>query len=99
MLTNSNRVLQKNGYIYIRDSGKLKPGRHLIDYDQVLIEHMGFELIHWLDVQNRVDMYAVPRIYKKVRNVELNFEELFDLLISREATLAHGLKFAQNLKT
>ena len=99
MLTNSNRVLQKNGYIYIRDSGKLKPGRHLIDYDQVLIEHMGFELIHWLDVQNRVDMYAVPRIYKKVRNVELNFEELFDLLISREATLAHGLEFAQNLKT
>ena len=99
MLTNTNRVLQKNGYIYIRDSGKLKPGRHLIDYDQVLIEHMGFELIHWLDVQNRVDMYAVPRIYKKVRNVELNFEELFDLLISREATLAHGLEFAQNLKT
>ena len=99
MLTNSNRVLQENGYIYIRDSGKLKPGRHLINYDQVLIEHMGFELIHWLDVQNRVDMYAVPRIYKKVRNVELSFDELFYLLINREATLAQGLKFAQNLKT
>ena len=42
MLANSNRVLQKNGYVYIRDSGKLKPGRHLIDYDRVLIEHMGF---------------------------------------------------------
>ena len=99
MLANSNRVLQKSGYIYIRDSGKLKPERHLIDYDNVLIEHLGFELIHWLNVENRVDMHAVPRIYKKVKNVELNFEELFDLLINREATLCHGLAFAQNIKT
>ena len=97
MLANSKRVLQKNGYVYIRDSGKLKPGRHLIDYDRVLIEHMGFELIHWLNVQNRVDMYAVPRIYKKVKNVELTFGELFDLLINRETTLSQGLDFAQNL--
>lgn len=96
MLANSNRVLQKNGYVYIRGSGKLKPGRHLIDYDRVLIEHMGFELIHWLNVQNRVDMYAVPRIYKKVKNVELTFGELFDLLINRETTLSQGLDFAQN---
>jgi hypothetical protein len=99
MLANSKRVLQKNGYVYIRDSRQLEPGRHLIDYDRVLIEYMDFELIHWLDVQDRVDMYAVPRLYKEVKNVELTFGELFDLLINREATLSHGLDFAQNLKT
>ena len=49
-------------------------------------------------MQNRVDMYADPRINKKVKNVELTFGELFDLLINEEATLSQGLGFAQNLK-
>jgi len=99
MLAQSCRVLRKGGYLYIRDSAKLKPGRHSVNYDKVLTEHLGFELVHWLDVKNRVDMFAIPRLYRKVRHIENDFDSLFDLLLGREAVTSHGGEYIQNLKT
>lgn len=99
MLSQSSRVLQKGGYLYIRDSAKLKPGRHTVNYDKVLVEHLGFELVHWLDVRNRIDMFAIPRLYKKVKQVEIDFASLFDLLLGREAVTSHGGYYAQNLRS
>ena len=98
MLSESCRVTKKGGYVYIRDSAKLKPNRHNINYDEVLTKHLGFELVHWLDVKNRVDMFAIPRLYKKVNSVDINFESLFDLLVGREAVTSHGGEYSQNLK-
>lgn len=99
MLSQSCRVLRKGGYLYIRDSAKLKPGRHSVNYDKVLTEHLGFELVHWLDVKNRVDMFAIPRLYRKVRHVETDFDSLFDHLLGREAVTSHGGDYIQNLNT
>jgi hypothetical protein len=98
MISQSNRVLKKGGYLYIRDSAKLKPGRHNINYDKVLADFLGYELVHWLDVKNRVDMFAIPRIYKKTKSSNYSFEELFEKLVGREAVTSHGLEYAQNLK-
>lgn len=99
MLSQSCRVLRDGGYLYIRDSAKLKPGRHTVDYDKVLTEHLGFELVHWLDVRNRIDMFAIPRLYRKVKQVETSFDTLFDLLLGREVVTSHGGEYIQNLKT
>ena len=96
MLSNSTRVLKKGGYMYIRDSGKLKPGRHNVNYDKVLVDYLGFELVQWLDVKNRVDMFAIPRIYKKVDDVKLDFDGLYNLIVGREAVTSHGGGFNQN---
>ncbi|MDK9723654.1 MAG: class I SAM-dependent methyltransferase [Sterolibacteriaceae bacterium MAG5] len=98
MLSESCRVLKEGGYLYIRDSAKLKPGRHNVNYDQVLVEQLGFELVHWLDVRNRIDMFAIPRLYRKKRNVTTNFDSLFTLLVGREAVTSHGGEYSQNLK-
>lgn len=98
MLSQSSRVLRVGGYLYIRDSAKLKPGRHNVDYDKVITDHLGFELVHWLDVKNRIDMFAIPRLYRKVKNVEKDFDVLFDLLLGREAITSHGGEYMQNLK-
>lgn len=98
MLSQSCRVLREGGYLYIRDSAKLKPGRHTVNYDKVLLEHLGFELVHWLNVTNRVGMFAIPRLYRKVRQVETDFDMLFNLLLGREAVTSHGGGYTQNLK-
>ena len=98
MLTESCRVIKNGGYLYLRDSAKLKPGRHNVDYDEALTKHLGFELVHWLDVKNRIDMYAIPRLYKKVKSVNINFEDLFDILVGRDAVTSHGGQYSQNLK-
>lgn len=98
MLAESSRVIKEGGYFYIRDSAKLKPGRHHIDYDNVLTQHLGFELVQWLDVKNRVDMFAIPRLYKKIKSIRLDFESLFETLVGRNAVTSHGSDYAQNLK-
>lgn len=97
MLSESSRVLQVGGYLYIRDSAKLKPGRHAVNYDKVLTEHLGFELVHWLNGTNRVDMFAIPRLYRKIQGIETDLDILFDHLVGREAVTSHGGEYNQNL--
>lgn len=97
-LVNFNRVLKKDGYVYFRDSAKLKPGRHNINYDEILVKEMGYELVKWYDLVNRKDIYAIPRIYQKKKNIDLNFDEFFDYIIGREAVTSTGGKYVYNLK-
>ena len=54
--------------------------------------------MHWLDVKNRIDMFAIPRLYRKVKRVDINFENLFSLLVGREGVTSHGGEYVQNLK-
>ena len=60
----ATRILKKNGLFYIRDSAKLKPDRHNINYDELLIK-LGFErLVHHKFI-NRKNFFGEPRIYQK----------------------------------
>jgi len=97
-LVNSNKVLKKDGYIYIRDSAKLKPDRHIVNYDEVLVKEMGYELVKWYDLVNRKDIFSIPRIYQKKKSVDLDFDEFFNHILGREAITSHGGRYNQNLK-
>ena len=78
LLSHCNRVLKPGGYLYIRDSNVLKPLRHKIKYDELLIDY-GYKKIHQLEVVNRVDFYGIPRIYKKVgKRNDMGFEQLLN---------------------
>ncbi len=98
ILSNVNRVLKSGGYFYIRDSHKLKPNRHSINYDLIL-QDLGFTLVEKLNVVNRVDMFGIPRAYQKQKNVMFTFEELFDRYLGRFAITNHGGEYMQNLDT
>jgi hypothetical protein len=83
LLGGSIRTLKVGGYFYIRDSGKLKPGRHDIDYD-ALVLNQGFEEVKRLPVQNRVDLFGIPRMYRKTKQtLVLGFDELYDQVMGR----------------
>jgi hypothetical protein len=94
LLGNADRVLKTGGYFYIRDSGKRKPNRHNLDYDLALQE-MGYEKTGHLDVRNRVDMHGIPRVYQKTRDVNINFETLFDRFFGRFSVTSHGGNYMQ----
>jgi len=87
-LVNFNRVLKKDGYVYFRDSAKSKKHTHNINYDEILVKEMGYELVKWYDLVNRKDIYAIPRIYQKKKNIDLNYDEFFDYIVGRESSAA-----------
>ena len=89
----SQRVKQ-NGYIYIRDSHKLKPGRHNINYDN-LLKDIGFELVNELKVKNRVDYYGIPRLFKKTNESRYSFNELSEKYIGNWSVVVHGGNYNQ----
>jgi hypothetical protein len=96
LLTHATRALKVGGIMHIRDSYKNKPNRHALKYDDVLLE-MGFELIHHEEVENRVDMYGIPRIYRKTKHAPTTFEEFFNRYFGRNAVTIHGGDLMQNL--
>lgn len=96
LISNSNKVLNNNGYFYIRDSNKLKPNRHAVNYDSIL-KDLGYVLVEKLDIVNRVDMFGIPRAYQKKKHTSYTFEELFDKYIGFFAVTNHGGEFMQNL--
>jgi hypothetical protein len=63
-----NRTLKKNGYLYIRDSNKRKPGRNIVNYDEIFEKILGYKVIKKFQLQNRKDIYAMPRLYQKKVN-------------------------------
>jgi hypothetical protein len=97
LLFNCIRSLKVDGYFYIRDSHKNKPNRHSVKYDDILAE-FGFELAGELPVTNRVDMFGLPRVYRKKKSVSIQFEELFDNLFGRLAVTVHGGEYMQNVE-
>lgn len=91
LICHCSRSLKDGGYLYIRDSDKRKPGRHQINYDGLLVD-LGFEEVKRLQVRNRVDLYGVPRIYKKTDRVKtIGFEDLISRLVGHFVTTSNPL--------
>ena len=82
--------------LYIRDSENLKPMRHNINYDNLLLER-GFEKVARLDVENRVNFFGIPRIYRKVKEGSWSFDEFVDSYLGKFAITSHGGSYNQNL--
>ena len=97
IMANSMRSLRKGGYFYIRDSFKLKPMRHSVDYDKLLLEN-GFVEVGRLNVRrNREDFYGIPRAYQKTSDSSPSFDELIERWLGHFAVTAHGGGYHQNL--
>lgn len=94
LMSIASQRIKQNGYIYIRDSNKLKPGRHNINYDN-LLEDAGFELVSKLKVINRVDYYGIPRLYKKINENKYSFDELTEKYIGQWSSVVLGGDYLQ----
>ncbi len=94
LLHHSTRALKPGGYFYIRDSGKRKPLRHQLDYDAALAT-MGLEEVRRLNIENRVDMHGIPRIFVKREHQETTFEGAFEQFFGRFAVSSHGGAYNQ----
>ncbi|MFH1593951.1 MAG: hypothetical protein ABID09_04575 [Candidatus Omnitrophota bacterium] len=96
LMSQTSRVLRKGGYLYIRDSSKLKPLRHSINYDK-LLPKIGFAEVGRLRARNRVDLHGIPRAYQKIKDCESSFEELVNLCLGKFAVTTHGGGYVQNM--
>ena len=96
LMSQTSRVLKRGGYVYLRDSMKLKPLRHMINYDELLVK-MGFAEVHKSNVVNRVDFYGIPRVYRKETDKSYTFEELVDSCLGHFAVTTHGGALVQNM--
>jgi len=94
ILFHVSRILKEGGYFYIRDSGLLKPMRHNLNYDEALLE-LGFEQINRANVVNRVDMHGIPRIFRKYKNIELDFKAIYNKYFGHFAVSSHGGAYNQ----
>ncbi|MCK5013492.1 MAG: hypothetical protein KAS66_06705 [Candidatus Omnitrophica bacterium] len=96
LISHCSRALKKGGYFYIRDSSKLKPLRHQINYDELLID-LGFKEAGRANVRNRIDLHGIPRAYYKDTESSYNFFELVDKCIGKFGITVHGGDYVQNL--
>lgn len=97
LLHHISRTVRVGGYVYLRDSGRRKPNRHDLDYDAMLVE-LGFEECGRLDVENRVDMFGIPRAYRRRESVATDgFDAFFDRCFGRVASTSHEGGYMQNL--
>lgn len=96
LMAHSIRSLKKGGYVYIRDSRNLKPQRHQISYDQLLLEH-GFKEAGKLEVKNRINFFGHPRVYQKCSEESPTFEQLVEEYLGKFAIVAHSGAYNQNL--
>lgn len=94
LLFHAARVLKIGGYFYIRDSRKLKPNRHALDYDAALIK-LGFEAVGELAIVNRVDMHGIPRVYRKRAEAPESFVAAYNLFFSHFDVTSHGGQYEQ----
>ena len=88
LLSNSLKVLKNGGFFYIRDSGQLKPGKHNINYDELMLK-LGFKLVKRFNARNRVDLHGIPRLYQKIDNSYYSYKHLINKCL--------GHFFVQNL--
>lgn len=68
-VTMAKRVVHRGGYVYLRDhlyqAGENNHrGGHRLD-TSTLLEEAGFRLIYQGDYQDNVDIYGLPRVYRK----------------------------------
>jgi hypothetical protein len=97
LLHHAMRSLRVGGYFYIRDSEKLKPLRHQLNYDAALLA-LGFKKIARLNIKNRVDLHGIPRIYQKINSLDKSFIEIYDQFFDRFVVSSHGGEFNQGTR-
>jgi hypothetical protein len=93
------RLLKVGGYLYIKDSGKTKPGRHNVNYEKFLI-NCGFKEV--TDLQNLVhrrNIHGLPRLYRKTKHVVYSFEEIMEAFAGEQAMTLHGGSMNQNINS
>ncbi len=96
LLYNATNFLKEGGWFYIRDSHKLKPLRHDLNYDSFLTEKLGFKQVGFLDIQNRIDMHGIPRVYQKISSIpDISFESIYELAFGRFAVTSHSGAYMQ----
>ena len=98
VLSKTISKLKLGGYFYIRDSNILKPGCHNINYDQVL-KDFGFKEIAYYRIDNRLDFYGIPRVYKKEKNIDISFDILTKKYLGKYTSVASGAERSYNWKT
>ena len=67
----------------------------------MLTKYLGFKLVKdFRYLRNRKDIFALPRIYKKVKDKTeiLNFDGLYNLILGKFAVTSHGLSNSYNIK-
>ena len=96
-IVEANRTLKKDGYLYIRDSNKRKPGRNIVNYDEIFEKVLGYKVIKRFDLKNRKDIFAIPRLYQKMKSKNYEYTELFNKIIGFEAVTSHGSIYDQNI--
>jgi hypothetical protein len=93
------RLLKIGGYVYIKDSGKTKPGRHNVNYEKFLVD-MGFELdLSELNLVHRKNIHGLPRLYRKTRHEVKSFEQIMDIFAGEHAMTLHGGSMVQNISS
>jgi len=95
-IAQSNRVLRPGGYVYIRDSGRTKPGRHSIDYESFLAS-IGYRRVDDLQVIHRSNMHGVPRLWRKESHLDLSFDEVMTELVGEQAVVVHGSDYVHSI--
>lgn len=68
-VSHAKRIVRDGGYIYIRDhlyhvAEDNHPGGHRLD-TAALLEDAGFQRIYQGDYQDNIEIYGIPRIYRK----------------------------------
>lgn len=97
VISNITKKLKLGGYLYIRDSNILKPGCHNFDYNNELSK-LGYKEIAFYRIKNRHDFFGIPRIYKKIKNINITYELLTNKYLGKYTSVASGLEKGYNIK-
>jgi len=95
LLSKTISKLKIGGYLYVRDSNILKPGCHNFDYNNELLK-LGFEEVAFYRIKNRLDFFGIPRIYKKVKNINPSYDFLVKKYLGKYTSVASGLDRGYN---
>lgn len=93
------RTLKLGGFLYVKDSAKVKPGRHNIDWEAFLLS-VGFIEITNLDgLRHRENIHGIPRLYKKTSSNLVTFDSIMDQFVGNNAMTLHGGSMVQNISS
>ena len=93
LISNANRCMKKGSFFFINDNNSdnyiHKPLRSEINYDKLLLK-IGFVEVKRFRMKNRVNYRGSPRLFKKIKNVKINYESLINKEIGKFAIKQHG---------
>ena len=93
LISNASRCMKKNSYFYINDNNSddhiHKPLRHSINYDLLLLK-IGFKEVKRFRMKNRINYRGSPRIFKKISDKKISYEELIKQELDKFSIKQHG---------